>query len=270
MPSEHNPRKNTGGRLTYGVELPFVRLPYWLIILLTFFAVTLLSILSSETYTSALRFIASGIWLTVFISISAYAIALVLGLIIGLGRVSRNPILYTIATLYVEVMRGVPLLVIIFYARFVIIPWAGILVDKSLVRSDFLSGVVPLALGYAAYLAEIYRSGIESIEPGQFEAAQSLGMSRFQTMRHIILPQAIRRVLPPLGNDFIAMLKDSSLLSSIGVGELTYWGKTKIGASADTFLGWNTVAFLYLIISLLLSLVVKWIEKKASNNRQER
>lgn len=159
-----------------------------------------------------------------------------------------------------------PLLVIIFYARFVIIPWAGLWLGKSLVRSDFLTGVVPLALGYAAYLAEIYRSGIESIDKGQFEAARSLGMSKFQTMRYIILPQAIKRVLPPLGNDFIAMLKDSSLLSSIGVGELTYWGKTKIAASANTFLGWNTVAFLYLILSMLLSLVLKWIEKKASTD----
>ena len=99
-------------------------------------------------------------------------------------------------------------------------------------------------------------------------AARSLGMSHFLTMRHIVLPQAIRRVLPPLGNDFIAMLKDSSLLSAIGVGELTYWGKTKIGASANTFLGWNTVAFLYLILSLLLSLGVKWIESRTSNERR--
>ncbi len=255
-----------GGRLTYGIELPFVRLPYWLIILLIFFLVTLFSILSSETYLSALKFIASGIRLTVFISVGAYIIALILGLIIGLGRVSKNPILYTLATLYVEVMRGVPLLVIIFYARFVIIPWISLLTDKSLVRSDFLTGVVPLALGYAAYLAEVYRAGIESINRGQFEAARSLGMSNFQMMRYIILPQAVKSVLPPLGNDFIAMLKDSSLLSAIGVGELTYWGKTKIGASADTFLGWNTVAFLYLIISLLLSLIVKWIEKRASTD----
>jgi polar amino acid transport system permease protein len=265
-PEKENRTPASGGRLTYGIELPFVRLPYWLIILLIFFLVTLFSILSSETYLSALKFIASGIRLTVFISVGAYIIALILGLIIGLGRVSKNPILYTLATLYVEVMRGVPLLVIIFYARFVIIPWISLVADKSLVRSDFLTGVVPLALGYAAYLAEVYRAGIESINRGQFEAARSLGMSNFQMMRYIILPQAVKSVLPPLGNDFIAMLKDSSLLSSIGVGELTYWGKTKIGASANTFLGWNTVAFLYLIISLLLSLIVKWIEKKASTD----
>lgn len=254
-----------------GFGISFERLPYWLIILLIFFLVTLYAILSSQDYTSALAFVAEGLRLTVFISVGAYGAALVLGLIIGLGRVAKNQIVYTAATLYVEVMRGVPLLVIIFYARFVIVPWLSSLIygtPGELTRNEFITGAVPLALGYAAYLAEVYRAGIESIERGQSEAARSLGMSHFQTMRHIILPQAIRRVLPPLGNDFIAMLKDSSLLSAIGVGELTYWGKTKIGASANTFLGWNTVAFLYLLLSLLLSLGVKWIERRSSGGRR--
>lgn len=251
-----------------GFGLSFQRLPYWLIILLIFFAVTLFAILRSESYRSALVFVAEGLRLTIFISVGAYGAALVLGLVIGLGRVSQNRVLYTLATLYVEVMRGVPLLVIIFYARFVIVPWMGNLVGQPLVRNDFLTGAVPLALGYAAYLAEVYRAGIESIERGQVEVARSLGLTGGQTMRYVVLPQAVRRVLPPLGNDFVAMLKDSSLLSAIGVGELTYWGKTKIGASADTFLGWNTVAFLYLILSLILSLVVRYIEQRTSSGRR--
>jgi polar amino acid transport system permease protein len=254
-----------------GLSIPFSRLPYWLIILLIGFLITLYTILASESYSSALSFIAEGVQLTVAVSLAAYTAALVLGLIIGLGRVARNRVVYTLATLYVEIMRGVPLLVIIFYARFVIVPWAsGLLYGAPgvLTRNDFLTGAVPLALGYAAYLAEVYRAGIESIERGQTEAARSLGMSTFQAMRHIVLPQAIRRVLPPLGNDFIAMLKDSSLLSAIGVAELTSWGKTKIGASADTFLGWNTVAFLYLVLSLSLSLFVKLIERRAESGRR--
>lgn len=254
-------------RLTHGVGLSFTRLPYWLIIILIFFLITFYTILASESYRDALVFVAEGLRFTIIVSVTAFAAALVLGLIIGLGRVAKNQIVYTLATLYVEIFRGVPLLVIIFYARFVIIPWAGNLIDQPLVRSDFLTGVVPLALGYAAYLAEIYRAGIESIERGQTEAARSLGMSHFQAMRYIVLPQAIRRVLPPLGNDFIAMLKDSSLLSAIGVPDLTYWGKTRIAATANTFLGWNTVAFLYLILSLILSLGVKWIEQRTSSGR---
>lgn len=262
--SAHHP----GDRRRLQIGLSLTRMPYWLLILLIFFLVTFYTILTSESYSQALIFIAEGARLTIFVSLAAYAAALVFGLLIGLGRVSKNQLIYTIATLYVEVMRGVPLLVIIFYARFVIVPWAGNLLGQPLVRNDFLTGAVPLALGYAAYLAEVYRAGIESIDRGQTEAARSLGMSAGQTMRYIILPQAIRRVLPPLGNDFIAMLKDSSLLSAIGVGELTYWGKTKIGASSNTFLGWNTVAILYLILSLLLSLGVKWIEQRASTDRR--
>jgi polar amino acid transport system permease protein len=258
-------------RLGPGLGIPFARLPYWLIILLLFFAITLFAILSSPDYSSALVFIAEGLWLTVLVSVGAYLAALVLGLFIGLGRVSKNPLISTLATLYVEVMRGVPLLVIIFYARFVIVPWLSILIYGSpgqLTRNEFITGAVPLALGYAAYLAVVYRAGFVSIERGQTEAARSLGMGHGQTMRYIVLPQAIRRVLPPLGNDFIAMLKDSSLLSAIGVGELTYWGKTKIGASANTFLGWNTVAFLYLILSLALSLLVRWIERRSTSERR--
>ncbi|GIV96539.1 MAG: amino acid ABC transporter [Herpetosiphonaceae bacterium] len=253
-----------------GLSLSFSRAPYWLIILLILFLITFYAILSSETYASALTFIAEGIQLTIAISVAAYAVALIVGLIIGLGRVSKNPIIYTLATLYVEVMRGVPLLVIIFYAQFVIMPWIDdvLAFQKALLRNTFITGVIALALGYAAYLAEVYRAGIESIERGQSEAARSLGMSHFQTMRYIVLPQAVRRVLPALGNDFIAMLKDSSLLSAIGITELTYWGKTKVAASANTFLGWNTVAFLYLILSLLLSLVVKWIERRTSSGRR--
>lgn len=256
--------RSTDRRFGPGFGLSFSRLPYWLIILIIFFLITLYTIASSESYSSALVFIAEGLRLTILISVVAYAAALVLGLVIGLGRVAKNPLVYTAATLYVEVMRGVPLLVIIFYARFVIVPWFAALIGRpELVRSEFITGAVPLALGYAAYLAEVYRAGIESVERGQSEAARSLGMSTYQTMRYIILPQAVRRVLPPLGNDFIAMLKDSSLLSTVGVGELTYWGKTKIGATANTFLGWNTVAFLYLILSLVLSLLVRWIERRS-------
>lgn len=257
------------GRLSRGFGLSFSRLPYWLIILLITILITFYIILTSAAYSDALTFVVAGLQLTVVISVIAYAAALVLGLFVGLGRVTKNPFVYTLATLYVEIMRGVPLLVIIFYGRFVIVPWIGNLVgNTAIVRNMFITGALPLALGYAAYLAEVYRAGIESIDRGQTEAARSLGMSRSQTMRYIVLPQAIRRVLPPLGNDFIAMLKDSSLLSTIAVTELTYWGKAKIGASANTFLGWNTVAFLYLILSLLLSLGVRYIERRSSVGRR--
>lgn len=248
--------------------ISFGRTPYWLIILFIFFISTIYFFISSESYGRALLFIAEGIQMTVLITLVAYVAALLLGLILALGRLSHNTVTHTLATLYIEVVRGVPLLVIIFYARFVIVPWVGDLFSLPLVRNSFLTGVLPLALGYAAYMAEIYRAGIESIDRGQMEAARSLGMNYFQAMRLIILPQAIRRVIPPMSNESLSMLKDSALLSAIGVTELTYWGKATIGRTADTFLGWNTVAFIYLSLGLLLSLLLKWIERRTSSHKE--
>jgi polar amino acid transport system permease protein len=122
--------------------------------------------------------------------------------------------------------------------------------------------IAGLAFCYGAFEAEVFRAGIESIERGQMEAARSLGMSYFQAMRYIILPQAIRTVLPPLGNDFIAMLKDSSLISVLAVRELTHLGKLNRSRTFRTFETWNTVTFLYLIMTLTLSVVVKFIERR--------
>ena len=125
-------------------------------------------------------------------------------------------------------------------------------------------GVIGLAVAYGAYEAEVFRAGIESIERGQMEAARSLGMSYFQAMRHVILPQAVRRVLPPLGNDFISMLKDSSLLSALAVRELTQLGKLNRARTFRTFETWNMVAFLYLAMTLILSAGVKALERRMS------
>jgi polar amino acid transport system permease protein len=122
--------------------------------------------------------------------------------------------------------------------------------------------IAGLAFCYGAFEAEVFRAGIESIGRGQMEAARSLGMNYFQAMRYIILPQAIRRVLPPFGNDFIAMVKDSSLLSVLAVRELTHLGKLNRARTFETFETWNTVAFLYLILTLSLSILVKLLERR--------
>ncbi len=167
-------------------------------------------------------------------------------------------IVNTIATLYVEVVRGVPLLVIIIYAHYVIAPAIGTN------RNAVISGIIALSFGYGAYLAEVFRAGIESIDRGQSEAARSLGLSGSQAMRYIVLPQAIRRVLPPLGNDFIAMLKDSSLVSAIAINELTKLGQIEASRTFDTFRTYNAVAVLYLILTLILSLGVRYLERVAS------
>lgn len=193
--------------------------------------------------------------------------ALVLGLIVQIVMFLLPATPYTISTLYVEMIRGVPMLVIVLYMGFAITPLVRDASENWFTGQIDLRGlpaaIIALAFGYGAYLAEIYRAGIESIPRGQMEAARSLGMSYFQAMRHVILPQAIRVVLPPLGNDFIAMLKDSSLISVIALPEILQQGRLWISRNFRAFEGYNTVAMLYLIMTLLLSLLVRYIERRA-------
>ena len=175
---------------------------------------------------------------------------------------------YTLSTLYVEVVRGIPMLVIVLYMGFAATPalreasrnWPTGEIDLR----GLPAAIIGLAFGYGAYMAEVYRAGIESIPRGQMEAARSLGMSYFQAMRHVILPQAIRVVLPPLGNDFIAMLKDSSLISVIALPEILQQGRLWISRNFRAFEGFNSVALLYLVMTLLLSLFVRVVERKAA------
>jgi len=202
----------------------------------------------------------AGIFLTLRVTFSAYALALLIGLFVGLMRVARNPILYAISTLYVEVIRGIPLLVILLYAGFVVSPW---LRDNTFLKPDDTSeAVLGLAFGYGAFVAEIFRAGIQSISRGQMEAARSLGMSYPQAMRYVVLPQAVRVVLPPLGNDFIAMLKDSALISVLALPDLLQLGRLYISRTFRAFEGYNTVAILYLLMTLFLSLLVRTIERR--------
>ncbi len=171
---------------------------------------------------------------------------------------------YTISTLYVEVVRGVPMLVIILYMGFAITPALRKATDGQVNLQGLPAAIIALSFGYGAYLSEVYRAGIESIPRGQMEAARSLGMSYFQAMRHIILPQAIRVVMPPLGNDFIAMLKDSSLISVIALPEVLQSGRLWISRNFRAFEGFNSVALVYLVMTLLLSLLVRFIERKTA------
>jgi polar amino acid transport system permease protein len=197
--------------------------------------------------------------------------------------VSSNPIIFNIATLYVNVIRGVPILVLMFYVAFVLTPgffgmlrWLGELppvmavlgADNWLAQRttqdlDLLTrAIIALALDYGGFEAETFRSGIQSIGKGQMEAARSLGMSYFQAMRYIILPQAIRRILPPLGNDLIAMLKDSSLVSVLGVRDTTQQARQYVAASFRYPETYNMLAFTYLTMTIVLSLVMKWVENR--------
>ncbi len=203
----------------------------------------------------------AGIFLTLRVTFTAYALALLIGLIVGLMRVQHNPFLYAFSTLYVEVVRGIPLLVILLYAGFVISPW---LRDNTpLNLSDEWEAIIGLSFGYGAFIAEIFRAGIQSISRGQMEAARSLGMSYPQSMRYVILPQAVRVVLPPLGNDFISMLKDSALISVLALPDLLQLGRLYVSRTFRAFEGYNTVAILYLLMTLFLSMLVRIIERRS-------
>ncbi len=256
-------------------------LPYWLILLLLVGAFLVYQFSTNETYITVLGRIANGVAVTVFVALFSYALALILGLIAGLGRVSKNILVQNIATLYVQVIRGVPILVQLLYWSFVIIPlaivpinglgsWlAPVLGDGNALMKlttrefDFMwRCIIALAFAYGAFEAETFRAGIESIGKGQMEAARSLGMSYTQAMRFVILPQAIRRVLPPLGNDLISMLKDSSLVAVLGVRDMTQEARLYAAASFKYIETYSSLAFMYLSLTLVLSAVTRWIENR--------
>lgn len=279
------------GIIPWGKRLK--ELPWWALFVLLLGVALVYAIFTSPDYTDAFYFIVPGLKVTLSVTIIAFLISLVLGLIFGLGRISSNPVIYNIATFYVEVVRGIPMIVIIIYVAYVLVPlfvgavnglgtlilqtgWLSFLsgLGRSLASlqvqniSPVARAIAGLAFGYGAFEAEIFRAGIQSIEKGQMEAARSLGMSYTQAMRYVILPQAIRVILPPLGNDFIAMLKDSSLISALAVRDLTQLGKLRRASTFRTYDVWNTVAYLYLSMTLLGSMGVKWLERKLKSGER--
>jgi len=254
-------RKATRDRL---LPIPWESIPWWAVILGIVGITVGWSVLTSETYLNVIQFVTAGISLTLRVTFISYLIGLIVGLLFGLMRVSDNPVLYAASTLYVEVMRGIPLLVIILYTGFVLTPMLRDATEGQINLQGEPAAILGMAVGYGAYMAEVYRSGIESIERGQMEAARSLGMNYIQAMRHIILPQAIRRILPPLGNNFISMLKDSSLIAVIALPDLLQMGRLYVSRTFRAFEGYNTVALLYLVMTLFLSLIVRYVERRAA------
>jgi polar amino acid transport system permease protein len=237
--------------------------PWWLIAIIFILVLVAFFIYSTESYRRAFLFIIQGISITVQTTIFAYIIAIVIGLIMGLGRVSRNVAFRNVARFYVELIRGIPMLVLIFTIAFVIVPdVAGLFGVEGRDVSTNLRGVIALAITYGAFSAEIFRAGIQSIGSGQMEAARSLGMSYGQAMRYVILPQAIRNVLPALGNDFIAMLKDSSLVSVLAVRDITQVARLHAGSTFRFREAYLILSTLYLSMTLILSGVVQWMERR--------
>jgi polar amino acid transport system permease protein len=264
------------------------KLPWWAIILLLTGIIILYLIFANKNYHETFIFLQAGVATTLRITIIAFPIATVIGLFLGLAKISKNVVFNTAATIYVEVVRGIPLVVLILIIAFGFVPvfvdltnrlgswgmvWSGnvtFLHDLFIKLSNYsiraismeLRAIIALALGYGAFEAEVFRAGIQSIGKGQMEAARSLGMNYFQAMRLIILPQAIRRILPPLGNDFIALLKDSSLATVLAVNELTQLTRIRRSSTFRVFEAFNVAAFLYLTMTLFLSGVVRMLERR--------
>ena len=216
--------------------------------------VAALALLRPDPYLRILIFVPDGVLVTFQVTVGAILLALVLGLFTGLGRLSKNRIINGAASLYVEVIRGIPLLVQIFYIYYAL----GRLVHIP----DLYSAVIAMAVCYGAYMGEIFRAGIQSIPRGQMEAARSLGMTHSQAMRHIIIPQAFKVVLPPIGNEFIALLKDSSLVSILAVSDLLRRGREFASESFSYFETYTVVALIYLVLTLFFSKLIGFMEER--------
>lgn len=197
-----------------------------------------------------------GAGITIEITALSVGFGLIIGMFIGMARLSKIWAVKAAATVYVDFIRGTPLLVQIFLIYFALPIVLGQRIDP------FMAAITACSVNSAAYIAEIFRGGIQSIDKGQMEAGRSLGMSWTQTMHFIILPQAFKRIIPPLGNEFIAMLKDSSLVSVIGFEELTRRGQMIIARTYGSFEIWLTVAVMYLVMTLTISRFVDYLERR--------
>lgn len=278
---QHNSKPNLRDRLR--------TFPWWFLALIAIIISAIITIFSIDSYQQAFQIIRAGISVTLITTLSAFIIALLLGLVTGLARISNNVFFRNLATLYVEFIRGVPMLVLIFFIALVAVPAVvnGINAFGSWLAAifpgEFTAGltnleikainmnvraIIALSVTYGAFLAEIFRAGIQSVDHGQMEAARSQGMSYPQAMFYIILPQAIRNILPALGNDFVAMLKDSSLVSVLAVRDITQVARLYAGSSFRFEESYTTLAIMYLSITIVLSLAVKYLERRYNPNER--
>lgn len=215
-------------------------------------SIILLCVLWPDPYQLILPYLGDGILVTFEITVLSICFAVPLGLLTGLGRISRNRFINLLASTYVEVIRGIPLLVQLFYIYYAL--------SRFFQVTGITSAVTAISICYGAYMGEVFRAGIMAIPKGQTEAARSLGFNRFQTMFLVILPQAWRTILPPVGNECIAMLKDTSLVSILAVPDIMQSARSFVGTTYLYFETYTVVALLYLVITLLLSKCVSYME----------
>ncbi len=240
--------------------------PWWFLGIIGVIAFPVFKIFTDDTWSEGFLFIKDGLTLTINVTLGGFVIAMVLGLVVALGRMSNNTITRNFATFYIELIRGIPVLVTIFFVGLVI--WPAVMVrllgipPQSFLTSNTVKTTVAVGLIYAAFIAEVFRAGVESVPSGQREAGMSMGLSKSQVFRLIVWPQAIKNVMPALGNDLIALLKDSSLVSILAVRELTQMMKLWTGRSFQFFAGLMVLAALYLTLTVSLSLLLQWYERR--------
>lgn len=251
--------------------------PWWLVVAGAIAVGCALLIAANDLHRQVFSIVVKGLWITVFVTVVGFALASALGLGVALMALSGSKVLRQVARFYVEIIRGVPILVLLFWIAFAGVPafvagWnfvatplreAG-LVGDLMVRDISLlwRAVMALTIGYSAFIAEVFRAGIQSVDLGQIEAAKALGLSRFQRFRLVVMPQAVRTILPPLGNDFVAMVKDSSLVSVLGVADITQMGKVYAAGTFRFFETYSIVAYVYLILTVGLSLALRALERR--------
>jgi polar amino acid transport system permease protein len=308
-------RKSTEPRTLFDprkIALFLIRRQLWFIAFLALNLFITLAIVTDEDLLEAWRFIAPGIQITALVTAVSFSISLVIGLLVAFGRISRNPIIYNISTFYVELFRGLPLLVIILIFAFVVTPaLVGVItgpddapndnctlaqpvqpaapllddllqrivgIDPERIACTFirLRDIDPVvrivfafAVTYGAFMSEVFRAGIESIGRGQMEAARSLGMTQVQAMRYIILPQAIRNILPALANNFILLLKDTSLASTVAIPEISHLTRQYASNNFRYPEGLLILSYIYANLTIGLSLIVNQLERYLAADRRE-
>lgn len=215
----------------------------------------------SEVFHDSFSLLLKGAGKTFELAFLSLLVATILGLVFGMLRISTNKFLRFIAHAYLSIIRGTPLYVQLVFSYFVLLP---AIFGQSI--DPFTAGALALSLNAGAYLVEIFRGGIESIDKGQMEAGRAIGFTHFQTMRYIILPQAVKRMIPSFVNQFIITLKDTSLLSTIGIMELMYSGQTIYSVNFKILEVLTIVAFMYWVIVTLLTIVANWIERRMAQS----
>src|SRR6218665_3983013 len=251
--------------------------PWWLVALAVIAVIIAIVIFVNDLYSQVFTVVAAGIGVTVFVTIVGFILATTLGLGVALMALSESKVLRQIARFYTEVIRGVPILVLLFYIAFVGAPglvWLINTICSPLISSGAMEpmlvrdlslvwrAILAVMIGYSAFIAEVFRAGIQSVDKGQIEAAKALGLSRYHRFRLVVFPPAIRVIFPQLSNHFVSMVKDSSLVSVLGVSDITQMGKIYASGSFRFFETYSIVTYIYLILTIGLSLALRQVEKR--------